>query len=92
LITAAHMAGGNWSPVLKEHRERVRFIVERRRPDDERFPWDFIDHGVRKAFLLKEYHRALAGKASLPCPMDTEGCERCGVCRQECSKGQEDEV
>jgi radical SAM superfamily enzyme YgiQ (UPF0313 family) len=91
LITAAHMAGGNWAPVLKEHRERVRFVVERRRPDEERFPWDFIDQGVRKAFLLREYHRALAEKASPPCPMDTEGCTRCGVCRQECEEGRGDE-
>ncbi|MCG6892010.1 MAG: radical SAM protein [Desulfobacteraceae bacterium] len=88
LIAAAHHAGGNWTPVLKSHRDRIRHVVNRRRPDPERFPWDFIDHGVSKAFLLKEYHRAMAEKTSPPCPMDTDGCTRCGVCRRDITEGR----
>ena len=41
-----------------------RFYVHRERNPDELFPWDFIDHGLDKSYLLKEYRRALAGRTS----------------------------
>ena len=49
------------------------------RPASIVLPWDFIDHGISRAFLAAEYRRALEGKASPPCPM-TDGCGMCGVC------------
>lgn len=45
------------------------------------FAWDFIDSGVSRAFLWKEYQRAGQAQASDPCPMDPD-CRRCGVCGQ----------
>lgn len=41
-------------------------------------PWDFIDTGVKKEWLIKEYEQALCNSASTPC--DT-GCTACGVCQ-----------
>ncbi len=31
------------------------------------FPWDFIDTGITKEFLYKEWERALKGKTTPPC-------------------------
>jgi hypothetical protein len=53
----------------------------RERRADELFPWDFIDHGISKAYLWEEYHRALEGKETPPC--QPEVCSKCGVCRGE---------
>jgi radical SAM-linked protein len=41
-------------------------------------PWDWIDSGVRKEFLLEESQRALKG---LFTPLDCKGlCKECGIC------------
>ena len=50
------------------------------RPQNELFPWDFIDHGVDKAYLWEEYQNALAARETSPCQPDV--CTRCGVCPQ----------
>ena len=44
---------------------------------DELLPWDIIDQGVTKKYLLEEYKRALNLKTTPQC---FEGCKRCGVC------------
>ena len=75
-----HESGGNWPETLKAAEPRPDFYVTRQRPLDEHLPWDFIDHGIRKRFLAGEYKRAMAGRASPPCPMDMENCSVCGVC------------
>lgn len=71
----------NWPKTFKESSLNPDFYVLRKRTDNELFPWDFIDHGVHKSFLLREYHRALNEKTSPPCPM-TESCEICGACEK----------
>ena len=53
------------------------FYVTRERDEDELFPWDVIDNGVRRAYLWSEYRRAVQGKLTPPC---FPGCRRCGVC------------
>ncbi|MFZ1954334.1 MAG: radical SAM protein [Desulfobacterales bacterium] len=79
LLELAHKNRQNWPQSLKETPLNADFYVVRSRPVDEVLPWDFIDHGVRKSFLAREYQKALAGHPSPPCPMDD--CLRCGVCR-----------
>ncbi|HLB05181.1 MAG TPA: radical SAM protein, partial [Thermodesulfobacteriota bacterium] len=54
------------------------FYVYRMRGKDEILPWDFIDHGIEKAYLWKEYERALKGQFTPPC--NPPKCHRCGVC------------
>ncbi|MGW8188453.1 MAG: radical SAM protein, partial [Desulfobacterales bacterium] len=68
----------NWPQSLKETPLNADYYVVRSRPLDEVLPWDFIDHGVKKSFLAREYHKALAGHPSPACPMDD--CRRCGIC------------
>jgi radical SAM family uncharacterized protein len=72
----------NWPKTFKESALNPDFYVLRKRFEDEIFPWDFIDHGVRKSFLLNEYHRALHEKTSPPCPIK-ESCMICGACENE---------
>ena len=75
---------GNRTRVLKESVVNPDFYALRERPLDELLPWDFIDHGIHKSFLKREYERAKEGKKTSPC--DVESCTRCGVCEK---KGKE---
>lgn len=52
----------------------IDFYTTRERGLDEIFPWDFIDCGVTKAFLLKEWQNALAEKVTPNCRMSCQGC------------------
>lgn len=46
---------------------------------DARLPWDAIDSGIRKEFLISEYQKALFEETTSDC---REGeCSNCGVCR-----------
>ncbi|WP_419660318.1 radical SAM domain protein [Desulfosarcina variabilis str. Montpellier] len=81
ILHLAHHNQGNWPQTFKESAVNPHFYVHRERDFDELFPWDFIDHGIDKAYLLKEYRRGMAGKNSAPCPADPAKCSLCGVCK-----------
>jgi len=74
----AHRHNGNWSRALAETDFDPDYFVFRRRDINERLPWDFIDSGINKDFLIKEYKKALQERPSSPCPI--ENCTRCGAC------------
>ncbi len=50
------------------------FYNNRIRPDDEIFPWDFIDVGVTKEFMLREWKTALGETVTPNCRMRCSGC------------------
>ena len=79
LLAAAHENNGNWAKTLKASIINPDFYVYRERPLDEILPWDFIDHGINKAFLIEEYHKALREETTPPC--DVGRCKACGVCK-----------
>jgi radical SAM family uncharacterized protein len=81
ILLLAHHNQGNWPQTFKASAVNPHFYVHRDRDPDELFPWDFIDHGIDKAYLFKEYQRALAEKRSAPCPADPSTCRICGVCK-----------
>lgn len=54
------------------------FYTMRQRGEDEIFPWDFIDCGVTKQFLQKEWQKALKGEVTANC---REKCSGCGAAR-----------
>jgi radical SAM superfamily enzyme YgiQ (UPF0313 family) len=62
LLMAVHRNGGNWAQAFREVNVNADFFVYRPKGLGEILPWDFIDHGVDKAFLSGEYQKAL-GKA-----------------------------
>ena len=51
------------------------FYTLRERSRDEILPWDFIDTGISKKFLLREWDNALKEKVTENC---REGCAGCG--------------
>ncbi len=67
-----------WQKALRQSPVNPEFFVTRERHPDELFPWDFLDHGLKKTYLWEEYRLALAGKESPSC--QPEICRRCGVC------------
>jgi radical SAM superfamily enzyme YgiQ (UPF0313 family) len=78
ILEAAHANQGNWPLTLKNSLINADFYVRRERSGDENFPWDFIDHGIHKSYLLAEYRKAMRGVTTEACEVST--CRRCGVC------------
>ncbi len=70
------------------------FYTMRERPLTERLPWDFIDTGVTKEFLQREWKRAMEGKITPNCREKCAGCGvltyGCGVCYGETAAGMEE--
>jgi radical SAM family uncharacterized protein len=90
LLSLAHENNGNWPQTFKSSRIDTDFYVRRQRTQEEILPWDFIDHGIDKQFLWREYRRAVAGKPTPPCPMDPTKCKICGICEPHRSKSVKD--
>ncbi|SFB67462.1 TIGR03960 family B12-binding radical SAM protein [Butyrivibrio sp. YAB3001] len=65
-----------WMECFKECGVDPFFYTTRERKDDEIFPWDILNCGVSKKFLLREWKNALAGKPSSNC---RSGCLGCGA-------------
>ena len=67
-----------WEKAFEDHGLTMAFYNDRERAEDELFPWDFIDIGVTKDFLLREYHNA---KAETVTPNCRQKCAGCGAAR-----------
>lgn len=63
-----------WEEVLNDFHVDTGFYTTRERTEDEILPWDFIDIGVSKKFMWKEYQNAKAGKVTPNCRMNCSGC------------------
>lgn len=77
----------NWVEAFQECHVDMDFYIKRERGEDELFPWDFIDIGVTKDFLLREYHNAKEETVTPNCRAKCAGCGAgkfaCGVCASE---------
>lgn len=75
-----------WEEAIEETGIDVDFYVTREREEDEIFPWDFIDTGVTKRFLLREWHNAKEEKVTPNCRMQCSGCGAAsfggGICHE----------
>ena len=56
----------------------IDFYTIRKRNIDEVFPWDFIDAGVTKQFLIREWENASNEKVTPNC---RQGCSGCGAAK-----------
>lgn len=65
-----------WLEAFREAGIDPSFYANRERAEDEVFPWDHLDAGPGKAFLLNEWHRALRAETTPDCRL---GCEGCGM-------------
>ena len=63
-----------WIEAFLENNLDISFYTTRVRKDDEIFPWDFIDCGVTKEFLLREWHNAQSEKTTPNCKEQCQGC------------------
>ena len=63
-----------WMNAFNECGVDINFYNMRLRPDDEIFPWDFIDIGVTKEFMLREWKTALGEIVTPNCKMRCSGC------------------
>ena len=63
-----------WMKAFENTGLDIAFYNERERSLDELFPWDFIDIGVTKAFLKREWERAMKGEVTPNCRMKCSGC------------------
>ena len=67
-----------WMEAFKTCGVDIDFYTTRERSLDEIFPWDFIDTGVSKEFLKREWQNALNAAVTPNC---RERCSGCGVRR-----------
>lgn len=65
-----------WMEAFSETEVQGDFYALRERELDEVLPWDFIDCGVSKNYLIKEYERAKAQELTKDCRL---GCTGCGI-------------
>ncbi len=75
-----HFNYGIWMEAFEEGEIDGDFYALRQRETDEVFPWDFINPGVSKEYLIKEYKKAMTGETTKDCRL---GCRGCGI--QDCS-------
>lgn len=69
-----------WMRIFEECGIDSDFYTIRTRSEDEIFPWDFIDAGVTKEFLLREWHTAQTETVTPNC---RERCAGCGARKYE---------
>ncbi|NFM77425.1 TIGR03960 family B12-binding radical SAM protein [Clostridium botulinum] len=65
-----------WKESLEECNVDGDFYAYRQREYDEILPWDFVDTGVSKEFLMRENERAKNAEVTPDC---RQGCKNCGV-------------
>ena len=74
----------NWDDAFAACGIDPDFYIMRERDIDEVFPWDFIDCGVTKEFLKREWLRSKEGLVTKNCKMQCNGCGcgtfDCGIC------------
>ncbi|MDD3403609.1 MAG: TIGR03960 family B12-binding radical SAM protein [Hespellia sp.] len=65
-----------WMRAFEHTGADLDFYTTRPRSLDEKFPWDFIDIGVTKNFLKREWENAMDEKVTANC---REKCSGCGA-------------
>ena len=72
-----HFNFSKWQQAFASTGIDPRFYL-RRRSVDENLPWDHLDSGVSRDFLLSERNKAIGGEATQDCRQGV--CTGCGVC------------
>ncbi|MBU4012127.1 MAG: TIGR03960 family B12-binding radical SAM protein [Proteobacteria bacterium] len=90
LLVAAHSKGCKldgwsdkfnyrlWQEAICDEGVDIDFYTARSRNTEEPLPWDHIDVGVKKDYLIEEWERATSGILTPDCR--TGNCNACGVC------------
>ena len=70
-----------WMAIFADCGIDPTFYNQRRRSFDEVLPWDHIDIGIKKSFLMEECQRAYENQVSPDCK------QKCSACGAACFKG-----
>ncbi|MFA7533928.1 MAG: TIGR03960 family B12-binding radical SAM protein [Tissierellaceae bacterium] len=71
-----HFKYDTWIEVMEELGIDGDFYALRNRDLEENLPWDFIDPGVSKEYLKREYNKSLGEKITDDCRIS---CNACGI-------------
>ena len=71
-----HFDFDGWMSIFAETGVDPAFYANRRREYDEILPWDHLDFGVTKAFLIKESEKA---REAVTTPNCRQACAGCGA-------------
>ena len=66
-----------WAEIASKCGISLENLAQKAYKTDEKLPWDFINTGIKKEWLINEYNKALASTSSVPC--ETK-CSNCGIC------------
>ena len=69
-----HFDFDKWKEAMDEAGLTMEFYASRERSPEEILPWDHIDVGVTKAFLLREYEKAKRAEITPNCKEHCAGC------------------
>lgn len=69
-----------WDEILKRKKFKIVEKILNGFNINEELPWEFIDIGIDKSFLILEKEKSKRGELTEPCFMDFEKCSSCGVC------------
>lgn len=87
-----HFDNNLWLEALEENKIDIDFYTSRERDYEEILPWDFIDVGVTKKFLIREYEQAKGAAVTPNCRQKCSGCGAAsfggGVCFESKTKVQ----
>lgn len=69
-----HFKFDAWMKAFEECNIDPAFFANRKRSYDEILPWDHIDSGVTKKFLMRENEKAQKGELTCECRLNCSGC------------------
>ena len=77
-----------WMQAFDNTRVDIAFYNQRVRGKDEIFPWDFIDIGVSRSFLRREWEHAMNETVTPNCREKCSGCGAAGFGGGVCVEGE----
>ncbi len=76
-----------WEEAAKKCGLTLKLLAQTEFDTEEILPWDFINVGIKKEWLINEYAKALNSSSSVPCESH---CSNCGICQTFNTKKQLD--
>ena len=81
---AEHFKLEIWEEAMKNNNLEIAFYANRERDYEEVFPWDHLDVGVNKKFLIRENEQSKQEKVTVDC---RHKCNGCGINTHTIGKG-----
>lgn len=75
-----------WLDAFKKCGLDPEFYANRKRPFDEVLPWDHMDVGISKKFLINECEKAYRAQTTQNCREKCGGCGANKLCREACER------